>query len=102
MNQTNNKTDAVTCQAGDMQNRSQRTLRERSARGLLAVASIALLLGIISLPSIGVFIVSGTLPLFVTGLLLHRSRVHVAIGITGALAATAGLGLLVYLLVVGI
>ena len=74
-------------------------LRRRLSRYLLGISWLALLMGVSSIPSIGVYIMSGTLPFFVLGTALYPSRAHRWIGALGVAGGLAGVGLLIYFLV---
>ena len=74
-------------------------LRRRLARYTLSISLLALLLGVSSIPSIGVYIMISTLPFFVLGTALYPSRAHRWIGAVGIAGGLAGVGLLVYFLV---
>ncbi len=75
------------------------TWRKRTAQALLGLSVVALLLGAISIFSIGVFIMVGALPFFALGIALHSSRTHFVIGGIGLVGGLVGAGLLAYFLV---
>ncbi len=72
--------------------------RQRSAWMIIRLAVIALLLGAISILSIGVFILIGALPFFALGIALHPSRTHYIVGGIGLASGLFGAGLLAYVL----
>ena len=73
--------------------------RKRLARWVLGLSVMALLLGVSSIPSIGVYIMIGTLPCFALGMALDPSRAHRWIGAGGMTGALAGVALLVYFII---